>query len=411
MFGAISEVLVYVSLFFSLFFEIFLLITYFEKRSTLKVQSEYKEPAHFPTVSIMVPCYNEEETILKTLSSLLMLDYPKDKLEILVIDDGSSDNTLKILDQFNSSNQIKVYSKPNGGKYTALNFGLQKTSGEFVGCLDADSFVEKSALKRIMNHFNDAETMAVTPAVRVHDPKNVLELMQKVEYAWGIFYRKMLDYLGAIFVTPGPFSIYRREVFSLIGDYRHAHNTEDLEIALRMQANHLKIVNAHDAIVYTVAPKTLKTLYKQRRRWTYGFLNNSLDYKFLFLNKKYGNIGLYILPMAIISIFSSIFFLFSLFWSNAVRAQESITKLMTIGPEFSLSFDWFFVSSSAAIFLTVVGIALIICILVLSRRLTDGHFYFSMDIIYFLAFYSFIVPFWLLSALFNTIFSRSVAWK
>ena len=90
----------------------------------------------------------------------------------------------------------------------------------------------------------------------------MLETMQAVEYTFGIFYKKMFDNLAALNVLPGPFSIYRREVFKKIGVFRHAHNTEDMEIAFRMHANGLKIVNAHTAFVYTTVPKTVRGAYQ-----------------------------------------------------------------------------------------------------------------------------------------------------
>ena len=97
-----------------------------------------------------------------------------------------------------------------------------------------------------------------------------------------------MSLVNAIHVTPGPFSIFRKEVFDKIGKYKHAHTTEDIEIALRMQKHHMKIENAPDAYVYTNTPKTVKSLYKQRKRWIYGFIQNALDYRGLFFKKKYG---------------------------------------------------------------------------------------------------------------------------
>ena len=411
MFNDISQTIIYISLFFSLYFEVFLLITYFEKRPLLRQESIQQDLARFPTVTVIVPCFNEETTIPKTIFSLLRLDYPKDKLDIIIVDDGSVDGTLRALHRFKNNSRVRVYSKPNGGKHTALNYGLQYVESELVGCLDADSFVEPGTLKTILKYFNDSETMAVTPAVRVYKPRTVIELIQKVEYTWGIFYRKMLHFLGAIFVTPGPFTIYRTEVFRKIGDYRHAHLTEDLELALRMQTNHLKIVNAHNAYVHTVVPKTLRSLYKQRLRWTYGFLNNSLDYKFLIFNKRYGNIGFYVLPMAIISIFSSILLLLILTSTNIARAYDGLIKFITVGPDLGFSFDWFFVHTSPSLFLTVFSVGLIVSILVLARRMTEGRFHFSLDLFYFLFLYGLIVPFWISHALFNTVFSRKTTWR
>jgi cellulose synthase/poly-beta-1,6-N-acetylglucosamine synthase-like glycosyltransferase len=99
--------------------------------------------------------------------------------------------------------------------------------------------------------------------------------MQAIEYLIGVFTRKMFGSLDAIQVTPGPFSIFRKEVFEKIGNYRKAHNTEDFEITLRMHKAHLRIANSHKALVYTVGPATAKGFFYQRLRWARGFLENA----------------------------------------------------------------------------------------------------------------------------------------
>ena len=135
-----------IGVFVALYFEVFILISFFGKEHE-GIKTPFNET---PAVTVIVPCFNEEKTVQKTIKSLLNLDYPKDKLQIMIIDDGSTDNTEEILEQYKNNPQITLHYKPNGGKYTALNYGIEKTTTEFVGCLDADSFVEKSALKNIM---------------------------------------------------------------------------------------------------------------------------------------------------------------------------------------------------------------------------------------------------------------------
>src|SRR3989344_283358 len=236
----LQTLILYFSLFVSLFFEIFLLITYLEVKDEVKFEKEHlgKDIKNFPSVSIIVPCYNEEKTLAGTVDSLLALDYPKGKLSIILVDDGSTDSTKEVFKQFENNSQILAFSKENGGKHTALNFALEKINTDLVGCLDADSFVSPDALRKIIPFFDDETIMAVTPSIKVHEPKTVLQYVQKVEYNWGIFLRRMLSSIGALYVTPGPFSIFRTLVFRELGGYRHAHHTEDLELALRMQKNH-----------------------------------------------------------------------------------------------------------------------------------------------------------------------------
>lgn len=415
---AISSAILYISLFVSLFFEIFLLITYFEVKSEIDFERENggKDIKHFPTTTIVVPCHNEERTVVDTIKSILALDYPKDKLRLMVIDDGSTDRTKAVvLEAFRGTPQVEIFSKENGGKHSALNFALEKIDSDLVGCLDADSFVEPSALKRIVTFFDNEKVMAVTPSIRIHDPKTPLQYMQRVEYSWGIFFRRLLSSINALYVTPGPFSIFRTKVFKSIGGYRHAHHTEDMEMALRMQKNGYKIVNAHSAHVYTVGPDRLKKLYKQRVRWVYGFLNNAIDYKDMFFNKKYGNIGMFVLPIATFSIFTTLYAAGNLLWSIGSKIPEHLAKYEAVGfnfgmPNFS-NVNWFAFDLNTSFWITVTTLSLTFVILYLSLKVANGKVKMGRDVFYYLTLYGFIVPLWLAKATYSTITQKKISWK
>lgn len=410
----IQTLILYCSIFMSLFFEVFLLITYLEVREELNLEAKYigKNMKWFPTVTIIVPCFNEEKTLNDTVRSLLNLNYPKKKLAVILVDDGSTDGTGRELIKFKSHPQISILSKKNGGKYTALNLALGKVTSELVGCLDADSLVNSDALKKIVPFFDDSSIMAVTPSIKVHKPQSVLQYVQKIEYSWGIFLRRMLSSLGALYVAPGPFSIFRTKVFYELGGYREGHHTEDLEMALRMQKNHYKIVNSHGAHVYTAAPAQLPALYKQRVRWTYGFLNNVLDYREMLFNKKYGHIGIFILPIATSSIFSTLYIIGNTLWNNLARALDTLVKFQTVGFNWRFpSLDWFFINTGVMSFLTLSAITLTFLILYLSIRMADGKARLSRGVFYYLALYIFIVPLWLAKAVFSTIFRRQISWR
>lgn len=412
----LQSISLYITLFISLFFEVFLLITYLEVREEVKAEEEWlsKGPKLYPSVTVIVPCFNEERTVEATVKSILALDYPREKLRIVLVDDGSTDRTLEVLNTFRGNPQIQVFSKPNGGKHTALNFALERIDTDLVGCLDADSFVNPDALKKIVPFFDDEEVMAVTPSIKVHEPQTILQHVQKVEYSWGIFLRRMLSSIGALYVTPGPFSIFRTRVFKELGGYRKAHQTEDLEMALRMQSNRYKIVNSHGAHVYTVTPAKLGGLITQRVRWTYGFLNNAIDYKKLFFNASYGHIGIFILPIATLSIFTTLFAAGNMVWKGGTKLGDFFTRYQAVGLDWklpSLSFDWFFLNTG---FLTVISVTVFLItltILFIALKLANGRARLEKSVLYYIVLYIFIVPMWLAKAVYNTFFKRSISWR
>lgn len=410
------SIFLYGSLFISLFFEVFLLITYLEVREEIKLEDLMlaKGPKSYPSVTVIVPCFNEERTVVATVKSLLKLDYPKDKLSLMLVDDGSTDGTWKSLQGFKSHPQVSVLKKENGGKHTAVNLALASVTSDLVGCLDADSFVNPDALRKIVPYFDDTTVMAVTPSIKIHEPKGMLQHIQKTEYSWSIFLRRMLSSLGALYVTPGPFSIFRTRVFHELGGYKKAHMTEDMEMAMRMQQNHYRIVNSHGAHVYTVAPSKLKALVKQRVRWTYGFLNNAIDYRSLFFNKKYGHFGMFIMPIATLSAVTSLAMVSRVMVSMISNFWDSFVRFQAVGfsGKFSLpSFDWYFINTGVLPIVVITALGLTLVILFLSLRMADGKFKFSRGLFYYLFLYAFLTPLWLVQSLFKTIFRRQISWR
>ncbi|MCX6701817.1 MAG: glycosyltransferase [Candidatus Zambryskibacteria bacterium] len=403
-------------LFISLNFEVFLLITYFENRLEIKKEENFVALGikKYPAVTIIVPCWNEQFTVSKTIHSLLSLDYPKNKLKIMVVNDGSTDGTWEVVQKFKNNPQVELHKKENGGKYTALNYGLSKLSTDLVGCLDADSYVHKDALRQIIPYFQDKEIMAVAPSIKLWKPKTILELLQKVEYGFGIFTRKMFHYMQAVYITPGPFSIFRKEVFEKLGPYRHAHNTEDIEIALRMQKNNYKIAHAHNALVYTVPPKTIRKLLKQRIRWSHGFIKNATDYRYMFFKKQYGNLGMIILPMASISVVSVLFVSVVSIFNMLKSMINEFIKIQTVGFNLnwsSFNFDWFYINTEIIAIIGIIIAIGTITMILMSKRMSEGKFDIGMDLVYYLALYMFIAPLWIGKAAYNAIFSIKTSWR
>lgn len=411
----ISVSIFYSLIFLSVYVQVFFLITFLENRKKIVIRTGNTDLDIYPKVTIVIPCWNEESTVEKTVLSLLALNYPQDKLNIFIVDDGSTDNTWNVISKFAESSNISVFRKENGGKYTALNFGLDNSDTEFFGCLDADSFVHPESLVRIMSYFaKDKDSMAVAPSVVVGSTTNVIQEAQKAEYHMGVYTKKMLGFLGAINVTPGPLTIFRRKVFTDLGPYRHGHNTEDMEIAYRMQKNDYKIEHCNDAYVYTNTPGTVKKLYRQRLRWIYGFINNTIDYRDVFFKKKYGNFALFTLPTGVISIVAISYLFGRIVYGIGEFLYSKFVVFNTIGLSFSNkinNFDPFFIDTNISLFLVIFIYSLAVFSIIFGRRMIEGKWVFSINMLYFLIVFRILAPFWFLKALYNTILSRKPDWR
>jgi len=293
----IAKIIIWTLYFIGLYFSLFwFLILLFDSKPNSK-----KKIKKFPYVSIILPMFNEEESIERTLNSIYALDYPKKKLEIICVNDGSTDNTLKILKKLNKTLNFKLINQKNQGKYAALNNALNKINSEYFACFDADSFTEPNSLKEMIMEFDDKNVASVMPIMKVDNPENILQRVQWLEYIINIFYKFLIGKLDCIHVTPGPFSIYRTKIIKKLGGFKKAHLTEDLEMALRLQDNHYKLKQSLSAIIYTKSPKHLKAFISQRTRWYQGTFFNIKDYKHFIFNKKFGDFGIFYIPLVAIT--------------------------------------------------------------------------------------------------------------
>jgi biofilm PGA synthesis N-glycosyltransferase PgaC len=409
----VLQTLMYPFLFMSMYFQIFLLTSFFENKKKIKREESQKVDV-YPSVSIAVPCWNEEKTLAATLDSLLALDYPKDKLKIYVVDNNSKDRTYAIgeIYAYNHPGIVEVYREEKQGKHNAVNLALRKSNSDLFGCLDADSFVNPQTLKIIVSYFAaNSEVMAVTPCIHIRSPKTLVQRMQAIEYLMGVFLRKAFGQLDAIQVTPGPFSIFRREVFEKIGEYRKAYNTEDFEITLRMHKARLKIVNSHKALVYTVGPATPTGFFYQRLRWARGFLQNSLDYKELFFKKEYGHFGMFTLPVAFVFLFYGLYASLYAIYSIFSRVIDVLQRWITVGIHPHIpSFDLFYFNTTVMSFIVMVLLTMFLLVLYIGNLLSDDkqEFYRNFPIFFFI--YPFFIPFFLGRAIFDTALSRQNDW-
>ena len=267
-----------------------------------------------PLVTVIVPAYNEEKAIGKTVEALLRLTYA-DK-EIIVVDDGSTDRTLEVARSHAKDDLVKVVTKLNGGKWDALNTGIRVAKGEFIVCIDADTLLDQNAIQHLVKHFRDPKIAAVAGNVKVGNRSGVLTKLQALEYVVGInLHRRSEANLQNVTVVPGPIGAFRASVLKEIGLFEGDTFAEDADITFRILKAGYKTVFEARAFGYTEAPKSMTNLAKQRYRWYRGSLQVLSKHKDMTFNKKYGRTGTFVMPWTIFNgIIYPWFMFFTLMW-------------------------------------------------------------------------------------------------
>jgi cellulose synthase/poly-beta-1,6-N-acetylglucosamine synthase-like glycosyltransferase/spore germination protein YaaH/peptidoglycan/xylan/chitin deacetylase (PgdA/CDA1 family) len=253
-----------------------------------------------PLVSIVVPAYNEELNSIRTVSSLLAQDYPA--LEIIFVDDGSSDNTFsKVHEVFKDNPKVFVYTKTNGGKASALNYGIEKSNSDYVVCIDADTQLKSDAVSLLMKKFDEENVAAVAGNVKVGNEVNMITRWQSIEYITSQnFDRRAFDLLNCITVIPGAIGAFRKDAILIAGGFTTDTLAEDCDLTMRLLRKGYIVRNCTAAISYTEAPETFKQFLKQRFRWSFGVMQCFWKHRDTLFNKKYKNFGMIAMPNILI---------------------------------------------------------------------------------------------------------------
>jgi len=271
-----------------------LLFVYFQNR---KKMYEYPKGTPVP-VSIVVPCFNEGNKIGGTIESLLNLNYPKEMIEIIVVDDKSTDNSVSVIKRYvkkNKNIRLLVNEKNSGGAAYPLNRGIKAAKYDVIAVADADSTPERDALIKMIGFLQaEKDVAAVTCAVLVKEPKTFIQKMQAIEYASIAFSRKLLDFLDSVYVTPGPFAIYKKSALFEAGLFDTKNLTQDIEIVWNLISKGYKARMCLSAVVFSSSPPTIKKWFKQRIRWNIGGTQTILKYRKLFFKR--GMLGYFIIP-------------------------------------------------------------------------------------------------------------------
>lgn len=404
--------LVYIVWFLSTYFIVVFLLALSKNKDKLYESPAMDKNKELPKVSIVISAYNEEEDISNSIESLKSIDYPKGMYEVIIVNDGSTDKTSEIVKGCADGNIILVDNKKNKGKAACLNQGISLAKGEFVACMDADTVVPEDILKRIVPYFDDRQTGAVTVSVEVNSPKNFLQKIIALEYRLGLsLFLRIFSYFDCIHVTPGPFSVYRKELLEKIRGFDANNITEDLEIAYRIHKSGYKIANCMKASVKTITPNNFKGLYRQRRRWYSGALMTLWQHKDILFRKKTGLFG-YFMPFnyALIT-FGLGLFLLSIYLSlsNAIK-NLSFYSLTNYNFFSNISWDFDFLRVSIFAFFGICGVIGTVILVTSGLNVTQNSprkklsLYFGYFLLFFM--YQF---FWLCS-FFLVLFRKKVKW-
>ena len=255
-----------------------------------------------PKVAVLIPAYNEEKVIVRTVQSVLDSHYPN--LRVIVIDDGSKDNTLDVafttFDAEQAAGRVRILTKPNSGKADALNFGLQHIEDEeiFVG-IDADTVIAPDAISRLVPHFLNPKVGAVAGNAKVGNRVNLWTRWQALEYVTSQnFERRALNTLGAVSVVPGAIGAWRTSAVREAGGYHHDTVAEDADLTMSLLRRGYRVEYEDMALAYTEAPTNANGLMRQRFRWSFGILQAVWKHRAVFARK--GVLGLVALPNILI---------------------------------------------------------------------------------------------------------------
>lgn len=296
----------------------------------------------YKPISIIVPAFNEQVTIEKSLKALLMLKYPE--YEVIVVNDGSTDATMDVLTKKFSLAKVDkpfkrilkhapirgvylsveypnllVLDKDNGGKADALNAGINISEFPLYCSIDADSLLEKDSLVKAARLFmEDKEVIATGGIIRIlngctvndngevteiHTPKKIIENFQAVEYTRGFLTgRTSWNSFQSLLIISGAFGVFRKDIVITVGGYRRDTVGEDMDLVLRLhqyckrEKIKYKVIFIPDPVCWTQVPADIRSLLRQRNRWHRGLIESLIHSRRMFLNPLYGAVGLFGYP-------------------------------------------------------------------------------------------------------------------
>lgn len=276
-----------------------------------------------PLVSVLIPAYNEEKVLAKTVKPVLRSHYRN--IEVIIVDDGSSDGTFKVAKELaRRHKRVQAFAmKRNGGKAAAMNLAVSKAKGEVIVGIDADTVFPPATLGKLVRHFADDRVGAVAGTVKVGNVRNMVTRWQALDYIIGItIERNAQAFLGAVMIVPGACGAWRRSAVLEAGGYSHRTLAEDFDLTLSIQRLGRRVIQDNEAISYTEAPETVRALSKQRFRWMYGNVQAYWKHRDMIFRRRHGWAGMFVLPSAIFNFMLPVVFV-PVLWLVALQTVMS----------------------------------------------------------------------------------------
>ncbi|OGM73930.1 hypothetical protein A2191_02640 [Candidatus Woesebacteria bacterium RIFOXYA1_FULL_38_9] len=249
---------------------------------------KWKSVRYNPLVSVVIPAWNEEVGVTNSINSLIKNTYQN--IEVIVVDDGSQDKTSQVVKATINSNpnkniSIKLFQKENGGKGSALSYGIERVSGEIIVTMDADSAYEKHAIERIVEYFKDPEIDAIVGNVKVSENETLVGSIQKLEYLFGFYFKRAHAVMGAEYIFGGACAAFRKSTtFDKYGLFDTTNKTEDIEMSMRLRFFGINCTYAENVLCYTEGASSILGLVNQRLRWKKGRFDTFMKYRRMFFS-------------------------------------------------------------------------------------------------------------------------------
>lgn len=300
-----------------------------------------------PKVAIIVPAYNEEVNAVASLTNLLRQDYPD--FHIVFVDDGSKDSTFeRVSAAFDGHPQMTLLTKSNGGKASALNYGIAHTDADYVVCMDADTRLRPDAVSMLMRHFlidNEGSVGAVAGNVKVGNQRNLLTRWQAIEYTTSQnFDRMAYSAINAITVVPGAIGAFRKSAITHAGGLTTDTLAEDCDLTIRILRAGYRVENEDGAVALTEAPEKLTQFIKQRVRWCFGIMQTFWKNRSALFSLRHKGLGLWALPNMLIFQFiiptfspiADVLMLAGLFMGNATKVLAYYVVFLLVDASISI---------------------------------------------------------------------------